>query len=409
MKRRRFLELSAAAALAPAAGCAPRLTGLGGEPTLPSPEGDAARARLRDLGLAVGNLPTGTHNAITDVPGVLVAHTTLIRGDGPRVPGQGPVRTGVTAILAHGDDLVGEPVTAADYNLNGNGELTGLGPVRRTGYLATPILFTDTGNVGAAYSAAMGHMMSSGRSPFDSALRPEPVVGETWGDFLHDTGGGHLRPEHVRAALTGASGGPVAEGAVGGGTAMRAFRFKAGIGTSSRRIAMGDETYTLGVLVQANCARRDQLTVLGVPVGLEIADLLPERGTARRTPLPEGNSLLVALATDAPLLPLQLGWLCKRAALGMARTGATSTHGSGDLMIAFSTGTRGPVEATRCVATLRPGRVDPLLRAAVEATEEAMLNSLTSAVTLSGCDGNTIHALPLDRFAAVMQRHGRLK
>ncbi|MFH1567816.1 MAG: P1 family peptidase [Gemmatimonadota bacterium] len=403
MNRRRFLEISAGAALLPAAGCAGSLVTAGGEGRAPG-----ARARLRDLGIAVGDLPPGRHNAITDVPGVAVGHTTLIRGDGPLVRGQGPIRTGATAVLPHRGDLAAEPVAAADFNLNGNGELTGLGPLRRTGFLGAPVLLTDTGSVGVAYSAALAHLLASSPQLFERPFRPEPVVGETWGDFLHDTAGGHLRVEHVRAAIDGAAGGPVAEGSVGGGTAMRAYRFKAGIGTASRLVQLGDRTCALGVLVQANCGRRDQLTVLGVPVGREMADLLPERGPGGTEPA-AGNSLLVIVATDAPLLPLQLGWLCKRAALGLARTGGTSTHGSGDLMLAFSTAARGPVDGPRELELVRSSQVDPLLSAAVEATEEAILNSLTAAETMVGRDGNTIHALPLDRLVAVMARYGRLK
>lgn len=409
MDRRRFLELTAAAALVPATACAPAPAGRASPAPGAVPVGGGPRARLRELGIVIGDLPTGLHNAITDVPGVMVGHTTLVSGRGARRPGHGPVRTGVTAILPHGGDLVAEPVTAADLNLNGNGELTGLGPVRRTGYLGAPILFTDTGNVGAAYGAAMGHLLAAGASPFEGSLCPAPVVGETWGDFLHDTAGRHLRPEHVAAALEGAAAGPVAEGSVGGGTAMRAFQFKAGIGTASRQIRVADRTYTVGVLVQANCGRRHQLTIAGVPVGRAIADLLPERGIETGPAPAAGNSLLVALATDAPLMPLQLGWLCKRAALGMARTGATSTHGSGDLTIAFSTGARGSVEGSRRVDMLRPERVDPLLTAAVEATEEAILNSLTAAATMVGRDDNIIHGLPLDRLAQVMGGYERLQ
>ena len=397
MDRRRFLELSTAAALTPVAACTTRLPGVASRPAGLGRAGqEPARARLRDLGLAVGELPTGPLNAITDIPGLLVGHTTLIRG---------PACTGVTAVLPHGGDLVREPVAAADFNLNGNGEFTGLGPVRRTGYLAAPIVLTDTGSVGVAYGAALGHMLAAPTPPHASPLRPEPVVGETWGDFLHDTGGRHLGPAHVAAALQGAAGGPVAEGSVGGGTAMRAFRFKAGMGTASRQVEIEGRDWAVGVLVQANCGRRRQLTVLGAPVGRRIDDLLPRRGSGTAGPAAEGNSLLAVVATDAPLSPLQLGWLGKRAALGMARTGATSTHGSGDLIIALSTGARGPVRRARQVERVPSDRVDPLLLGAVEATEEAVLNSLTAAATTTGRDGNTIYALPLDRLVEAVRRH----
>ena len=366
------------------------------------------RARLRDLGIRIGTLPPGRHNAITDVGGVAVGHTTLISGDGPLVVGRGPVRTGVTAILPHQGDLSREPVAAADLTLNGNGELTGVGTVRRTGLLGTPILFTDTGSVGPAYHGCLGHLLRHDPELFNHAFRPDPVVGETWADFLHDTGGGHLHPEHAEAAIATARTGPVQEGCVGGGTGMRSYSFKAGIGTSSRVLAAADSAYTVGVLVQANHGRRPQLLIDGIPVGREIPELLPSRGSDLAAPA--GNSLLIAIACDAPLLPMQLRRLCKRATIGMARTGGISTHGSGDLFIAFSTasqpGTNGVENAGR---VLHFGHLSTLYQAVVEATEEAILNALTAASTMTGRDGNTIHALPLDRLLEVMQAHGRLK
>ena len=408
MDRRRFLELGIGVASLPLiATC-----GASQAVAVPRAVGAAAakRRRLRDLGIVIGDLPAGPLNAITDVPGVAVGHTTLICGDGPLIKGTGPVRTGVTAILPHGRVLSREPVFAADLTLNGNGELTGMGPLRRTGQLGAPILFTDTGSIGPVYDGAMGAMLQRDPDLFANQLRPEPVVGETWADFLNDTAGRHVRAEHVRAALDGAASGAVAEGCVGGGTGMRAYQFKAGIGTASRLVSVkdGGRTYSVGALVQANHGRRHQLRVDGVPVGEEFTNLLPERGSAEVQP---GNSLLVAIATDAPLLPIQLRRLCKRSALGAARTGAISTHGSGDLLIAFSTAAIGAAEpgGAANLSVLHFSQITGIYQAVVEATEEAILNSLTAAHTVVGRDGNTIHALPLDRLVKLMQKYGRLK
>ncbi len=402
LTRRRFLGLSLTAAVLPALACAPGTTS--------SHARDAgARARLRDLGIVIGDLPPGPFNAITDVPGVGVGQTTLIHGHGPLVVGKGPVRTGVTAILPRPDLPWRRPVYAADLTINGNGEFTGLGPVRRTGLLGGPILLTDTGSVGRVHDGGVQWALARDADAFAGPVRPDPVVGETWADYLNDTIGRHVGSVEVARALTSAASGPVAEGCVGGGTGMRAFQFKAGIGTSSRLIPAGKEdaegTWHVGVLVQANFATRYQLLVNGVPVGREIVDLLPERGA--KTEVPTGNSLLIVIATDAPLLPVQLQRLCRRAALGMARTGAVSTHGSGDLAIAFSTGNEAGPTAAESLQVLHTSRMTWLHKGVVEATEEAILNSLTAATTMVGRDGNTIHALPLDRLMDVMQLYGR--
>jgi len=399
--RRSFLRLGAGlAAGLPLAGCASQLL------TGPPPDRVAVgkRARLRDLGIAIGDLIPGENNAITDVRGVKVGHVTLIRGDGELVIGEGPVRTGVTAVLPHGGDITREQLFAADFDLNGNGEMTGVGQIRRSGRLGAPILLTNTSSVGAVYDGAMRYMMEMNPEFLSRRPHPEPVVGETWADFLNDTAGRHVRPEHAVEALKAADGGPVAEGCVGGGTGMRAFRFKAGIGTASRLIDCAEEVYTVGVLVQANFGGRKQLRVDGVPVGREIADLMPERGKDEG-----GNSLLVVIATDAPLIPIQLRRLCKRASLGMARTGGISTHGSGDLVVAFSTGTKLAGEREEALELLSDRYISRVHQGVVEATEEGILNSLTAADTMVGRDGNKIHALPLDGLVAAMQKYGRLK
>ena len=401
LSRRRFLGLGLTAAALPAA-AAPGLASPVAEPASP---GTTARPRLRDLGIVIGDLPTGAGNAITDVPGVRVGHLTLIEGHGRLVVGRGPVRTGVTAVLPRAELPWRRPVFAADLTINGNGELTGLGPVRRAGVLAAPVLLTDTGSVGRAYDGAAGWALDRDPAAFDAPFRPDPVVGETWAGFLHDTAGGHLRAAHVARALDGATGGPVAEGSVGGGTGMRAFQFKAGIGTASRRIAVGRDgggEYTVGLLVQANFGRRPQLRVKGAPVGRMLGGRLPERG--RPSSGAPGNSLLMVVATDAPLIPAQLRRLCKRALVGMARTGGISTHGSGDLVIAFSTGN--DPSAPGSLQVLHYSRMSRLFAGVVEAAEEAILNSLTAADTMVGRDGNTIHGLPLEELVEAMERYG---
>lgn len=366
MNRRTFLGLGLGAAAWPRVGRA--------APGYPE------RARLRELGIVIGELPTGPHNAITDVADVRVGHLTLSEEGGP-------VHTGVTALVPP------TPAFAADFTLNGNGELMGVGSMRRTGLLAGPVLFTNTSSVGAVYDGAVEWMLARDPDLFKSDLQPAPLVGETWAAFLHDETGRHVQPAHAVAALDAARSGPVQEGCVGGGTGMRAYSFKAGIGTASRQIP-GDSSYTVGVLVQANFGRRPQLRVDGVPVGREIPELMPERGG-------KSKSMLAAVATDAPLLPSQLQRVCKRVALGMARTGAISTHGSGDLVLAFSVASRDEMLADRWISGLFQG--------VVEATEEAILNALTTAHTLTGRAGNTIHALPLDRLREIMRAHGRLK
>jgi D-aminopeptidase len=398
VNRRRFLGMGLAAGAASLLGCGPQLLQGGSLQGIPHLAG---RVRLRQLGIRIGELETGGFNAVTDVPGIRVGHVTLIQGEGPLQVGQGPVRTGVTAILPPSDQanpLTRQPLHAADFTLNGNGELTGVGPVRRTGLLAAPILFTNTSSVGAVYDGAMGHMLEADPDLFRLPWQPEPVVGETWADFLNDTAGGHVKAEHAVGAISAAQGGPVAEGSVGGGTGMRSYSFKAGIGTASRLVPCGAGTFTVGVLVQANHGRRRQLVIDGVPVGRLIPELKPERGIKTK-------SLLIAVVTDAPLLPVQLRRLCKRAALGMARTGAISTHGSGDLFIAFSTAS----QADRQVKILRDRHITGMHQGVVEATEEAILNALCAAETMVGRDGNTIHALPLDRLVEIMRDYGRIK
>jgi len=373
--------------------------------------------RARDLGLAIGRLPSGTHDAITDVAGVRVGHATLIRGDGPLVVGEGPVRTGVTVVLPHDGDVWVEPVFAGCHRLNGNGELTGLEWIREAGQLGGAVAITNTHSVGVVRDALVAHAVESRRH--GGGLWSLPVVGETWDGLLNDIDGLHVRPEHVEAALSSATGGPVTEGNVGGGTGMICHEFKGGIGTSSRVLAALDGGWTLGVLVQANYGEREQLRVDGVPVGEAIpADEVPspyddaEAVAAHATA--GAGSIIVVVAADAPLLPHQCERLAQRASLGLARMGSTANHSSGDLILAFATGNRGLSSAvsdggpaTLEVHMVTEQRMTPLFKATAEATEAAVVNALLAAETLTGRDGITAHRLDPDRLQDVMARYGR--
>jgi D-aminopeptidase len=355
--------------------------------------------RARALGIPFEGTP-GELNAITDVHGVEVGETTLIEGEGKLTVGQGPVRTGVTAILPLGRDNSNTPVPAAVFSYNGNGEMTGSEWVEESGFLEGPVLLTNTHSVGVVHDAVIewGTRKFPGTEHFSL-----PVVAETWDGALNDINGFHVKKEDVFRALDTAKGGAVAEGNVGGGTGMRAFGFKAGTGTASR-VLQGESTSSVGVLVQANFARRENLVISGVPVGKEISDLQP---VIHRDPEREG-SLLVVIATDAPLLPHQLKRLAKRAALGMARTGGVSTDSSGDLFIAFSTGTPARAGNREQWSTLKNDDLDPLLAATVQATEEAIINALVAAKTMRGINDNTFYALPHDRLREVLGKYNRL-
>jgi len=364
--------------------------------------------RARDLGIVIGDLAPGPLNAITDVAGVRVGHTTLISGDGPLVVGSGPIRTGVTVILPHEGDPGREPLFAGSHTLNGNGEVTGLEWVRESGMLTTPIGVTNTHSVGVVRDALVAAGMTAGGRARPWSL---PGVAETWDGYLNDVDGQHVRAEHLFEALAGATAGPVAEGNVGGGTGMKAFGFKAGIGTASRRVGGDRGGYTVGVLVQANHGRRSHLRVDGVPVGREIGqDEVP----GPDVPAPAAGSIVGVVATDAPLLPQQCRRLAQRAELGVARGGGGGENDSGDFFIAFATGNRGlqPEDAEAAPPTvgltmLNDNHIDALFWAAIEATEEAVVNALVAAETMVGRDGITFHALPHDGLMAVMGRYGR--
>ena len=368
---------------------------------LPPLLGAEARPRARDLGVPFSGTP-GPHNAITDVAGVLVGHTTLVTGQGKLVVGQGPVRTGVTAVLPKGRKW--EPVFAGHYALNGFGDMTGTHWVDEGGLLGGPVMITNTWSVGVVRDAV--------NSWFEEVLKQEipwhqPVVAETWDGFLNDIAGQHVKKEHVFQAIGNAQGGPVAEGNVGGGTGMIVHMFKGGIGTSSRVIAAADGRFVVGVLVQANYGSRDGLTIAGVPVGREIPEDAPARGPKR--PADRDGSIIVVVATDAPLLPHQLARLARRVPLGIARLGGTGNNTSGDIFLAFSTANPGAAgETGRTPLEWLPNSdLSPFFVATIEATEEAIVNAMVAAETMTGADGNTVHRLPHDRLREVLKKYGR--
>lgn len=366
--------------------------------------------RLRDLGIHIGRLPPGPLNAITDVAGVRVGHTTIVHGE----PGVDEIiaRTGVTAIHPHESSAFEQLVPAAIEVLNGSGEITGRSQIDEYGLLETPILITNTHSVGVAHRACVEWLVERqptlGREHF-----AVPVVAETYDGFLSDTRVQHVTRQHVWAALDAAAGGAVAEGCVGGGTGMLLFGFKGGIGTSSRVVDISGSDYTVGVLVQGNTGAREDLLVDGVPVGLEIEDVMPERGVLT-APGPGDGSIIVVIATDAPLTDRQLRRLCKRGVLGLGRVGAVAQHSSGDLLLAFSNAKsvrvdRFSSDSLIVSPRLADGHLNPLFRATIEATSEAVLNAMVAAETTVGRTGNTCYALPHDRLQTAMRRYGRLE
>lgn len=366
---------------------------------LPSCSRAQDKPRARDIGVPFEGTP-GPFNAITDVPGVEVGHTTLISGDGPLVVGEGPVRTGVTAILPRGKRY--DPVFAGWYSLNGNGEMTGTTWVEESGFLGGPVMITNTHSVGVVRDAVVEWLVSEEiNSGVSWAL---PVVAETYDGFLNDINGFHVTKEHAFAALNGASSGAVAEGGVGGGTGMICHGFKGGIGTASRIVSENAGGYTVGVLVQANYGGRNTLTIAGVPVGREIPDLTRTRGTQGE------GSIIVVVATDAPLMANQLKRLARRVPLGIARVGGLGTNGSGDIFIAFSTANEGAGVGRDVVEVemLPNRRMNPLIEATVQAVEEAIVNAIVAGETVTGINGNTVYGLPHDRLRDVLRKYNRL-
>jgi len=380
------------------------------------------RPRARELGLS--GLLGGTAaalDAITDVAGVEVGHTTLVSGEGRLVVGRGPVRTGVTVVHPRGRSNP-DPVFGAWFTLNGNGEMTGTTWLEESGILEGPVAITNTHSVGVVRDAILQWQVTRpGLQPWGL-----PVVAETWDGRLNDINGFHVKPEHALAALDGAHGGPVAEGNAGGGTGMVCHGFKGGIGTASRLLDAGAGGYTVGVLVQCNYGSRRELRVAGVPVGEEIPDLLPcvslaeplQRLTLPRCDAPatreedeDTGSIIAVVATDAPLLPHQLKRLATRVALGVGRMGGLGANSSGDIFLAFSTAnarTTG-AEGLPRVEMLPNARMNPLFYATVQATEEAILNAMLAAETMTGADDVRVYALPHDRLLAAMRKYGRLR
>lgn len=385
------------------------------------------RPRGRDLGIPFPG-QTGPMNAITDVAGVAVGHVTLIEGDGKLVPGKGPIRTGVTAILPRPRGNW-DPVFAATFNQNGNGDMTGINWIKESGFLEGPILLTGTHSVGTVRDAAIQWQLKNGRE----FVFTYPIVAETF-DFLNDANGEHVKASHAFEALDRAKPGPVEEGGVGGGTGMGCNGFKGGIGTASRVLTTAQGGYTVGVLVQCNYG--GDLRILGVPIRSEITDLgtctvlpqplsrpwtagIPPCSASGRGALYNGSvaehegrgSIIVIVATNAPLLPHQLERIARRVSLGLGRLGSFAGNSSGDLFLAFSTANAGAAkpEGTPSLVMLPNDRIDPLFRATIEATEEAVVNAMLAAQTMTGADGIRAFGLPGDRVVAILRKYNRMK
>ncbi len=367
-----------------------------------------SRERARDLGIPFDGTP-GPLNAITDIDGVLVGHTTLISGSGKLVVGQGPVRTGVTAVLPRGKDSMRRFSFAGWYTQNGNGEMTGTTWVEESGFLESPVLITNTHSVGVVRDAVIAWRVAHGPADATDSWWSLPVVAETWDGWLNDINGFHVRPEHVFHALDSAHGGPVEEGAVGGGTGMICNGFKGGIGTSSRKLTDKDGGYLVGVLVQCNYGVRQNLRIAGIPVGREIPSEDPYAFVP--SDLAERGSIIVVVATNAPLLPHQLKRIARRVSLGLGRNGSIAGNGSGDIFIAFSTANPGASEIDHGPVDLKMvpnDSLDPLFAATVQATEEAIVNAMIAAEDMTGIDGHHVRALPHAELRAVLARYNRL-
>jgi D-aminopeptidase len=379
----------------------------------------AQKPRARDLGVPFDGTP-GPNNAITDIKGVEVGHTTLISGEGKLVVGKGPVRTGVTAIHPRGKTS-NDAVFAAWFTLNGNGEMTGTTWVDDSGFLNGPVMITNTHSVGVVRDAVIAWKVNHGTPDMEGYWWSLPVVAETWDGWLNDINGFHVRPEDAWHALDTAHTGRVEEGNVGGGTGMICNEFKGGIGTSSRVLDAKAGGYTVGVLVQCNYGTRNQLRIAGVPVGKEI----PEKpaygedestnsempGTMGRTMAgKDTGSIIVVVATDAPLIPTQLKRIAKKVSLGLGRDGSYSGDGSGDIFIAFSTANPGAVgtKGLHQLTMLPNDSLDPIFLATVQATEEAVVNAMVAAETMKGIDNHEVIALPRDRLQEVLKKYNRL-
>ena len=372
-------------------------------------DADSSAVRARDLGIPFDGKP-GPLNTITDVAGVTVGHTTLIED---LDNGRG-VRTGVTAILPRGRESFEKPVFAGGFALNGNGEMTGTIWVEESGMLEGPVMITNTHSVGVVRDAVIQWRVNLGGADDSGYWWSLPVVAETWDGYLNDINGFHVRPEHAFSALDAAASGPVVEGSVGGGTGMICHEFKGGIGTASRVVTGGDGSFMLGVLVQANYGIRDLLRIAGVPVGQYLREQLvstdPALALSRQPPPGETGSIIIVVATDAPLLPHQLKRIARRASMGIARNGSIAGNGSGDIFIAFSTanadaGQSGPATS---VTMMSNDNMSGLFQATVEATEEAVINAMVAARDMTGDRGHLVKALPHAELREVLRRYGRL-
>ncbi len=364
-----------------------------------------SKPRARDLGIPFDGTP-GKNNAITDVAGVEVGYKTLIEGSGKLMVGKGPVRTGVTAIFPKGKGSL-DRVFAAWFTLNGNGEMTGTTWVDESGGLGSPVLITNTHSVGVVRDAVIEWYMKKVKGSGYSGDISLPVVAETWDGFLNDINGFHVKKEHVFEAMESAASGPIREGNVGGGTGMIAHGFKGGTGTSSRKLDAKEGGYTVGVLVQANYGRRGLLSIAGVPVGKEITDLLPYQSK----PDTDQGSIIVVVATDAPVLPHQLERIVKRVSLGIGVMGGRGGNSSGDIFIAFSTANPevSKDEGIAHLEMLPNEKINPIFEAASAATEEAIVNAMIAAETMEGVNGNKVYAIPHDRLIQVLKQYNRIK
>jgi D-aminopeptidase len=368
----------------------------------------AQKPRARDIGIPFEGTP-GKYNAITDVKGVEVGFSTIIEGNGKNVIGKGPARTGVTAIFPRGQSNV--PVYANWYTLNGNGEMTGTTWITESGFLETPILITNTNSVGVCRDAMLKWFVQKNWIK-EEGWYTYPVVAETWDGVMNDIYGFHVKESNAFEALNSAAPGPVKEGNVGGGTGMRCLGFKGGTGTASRVIKIKDSTYTLGVLVQSNFGQKKNLTIAGVPIGLELKDTLNSEIHKLAQTHQEGDgSIIVVLATDAPLLPHQLKRLAARVALGVGKVGGRGENGSGDIFITFSTANPGAFNREKVVNVKQfpNDQMNPLFEATVQAVEEAIINAMVAADTMEGINGNKTYALPHDKVIELLKKYGRIK
>ena len=374
-----------------------------------SPQQEAQpKPRARDLGVPFDGTP-GPLNAITDVAGVTVGHTTLISGEGKLQIGKGPVRTGVTAVLPRGKDSMNNPVFAGWWSLNGNGEMTGTTWLEESGFLEGPVMITNTHSVGVVRDAVIQWRVQHGQPDPTGYWWSLPLVAETWDGWLNDINGFHVKPEHAWHAIDSAHGGVVEEGNVGGGTGMICNGFKGGIGTASRKVDTKAGSHTVGVLVQCNYGSRRNLRIAGVPVGLEI----PERDAYADSAFAseDRGSIIVVVATDAPLVAHQLKRLARRVSLGLGRNGSISGNGSGDIFIAFSTANSGAAKPDGLVqlTMLSNDEMNPVFSATVEATEEAIINAMVAAETMTGIENHKVIALPHDKLREVLKKYNRLE